>query len=215
MNLKSKIIRELRDAIVNRDFKPGEHLKENDLCKMFNVSRTPVREALNQLEKEGFIKIIPGVGAKTIKYSLEEILQIYDVLIILEGAASRFACSQISKYQIGKLEEYNFLFERAIDEKNKELIFELNAHFHWLITEATKNPHLISMRANYRRLTDVITRIFPSIPGQLIATLSAHNKIVDSLKSNNPTLAEFVMREHLEDSKKNLKAYLLEKGMEL
>ncbi len=182
---------------------------------MFNVSRTPVREALNHLEEEGFIQIIPGVGAKIIKLSLEDILKIYDVLIILEGAASRFACSQISDNQIEKLREHNFLLERAIDENNKELIFELNAHFHWLITEATKNPHLITIRANYRLLTNVITRVFPSIPGQSTATLMAHRKIVDSLKSNNPTLSEFVMREHLEDAKKNLKEYLLHKEDEL
>ena len=215
MNLKKKIIRDVRNSILNQEYKPGERLKEPLLCERFKVSRTPVREALNQLEKEGFIKIIPGVGAKIIKRSLEETLKIYDVLIILEGAASRLACPQIGNDQVEKLEEYNFLFEKAIDQNNNELTFELNAQFHWMITEATANPHLIEMRANIRRLTDVITRIFPSIIGQLSETLFWHQQIVNSFKSKNPALAEFMMREHLENAKKKLQKYFLEGGEKL
>jgi len=65
MSLKEKIIREVRDAIVHREYAPGEHLTEIALCERFHVSRTPVREALNQLEKEGLIKIIQSVGQKS------------------------------------------------------------------------------------------------------------------------------------------------------
>jgi DNA-binding GntR family transcriptional regulator len=214
MSLKEKIIRELRDAIVHREYAPGERLTEIALCERFNVSRTPVREALNQLEKEGLIKIIQSVGAKVVRLSLDETLKIYDILIILEGASSRLACPEITDDQLRRLEEYNFLFERAMEEKNADLLFELNSHFHWLITEATKNTYLIEMRANFRLLVDRIARIFPTIPGQAQATLVEHKQVINALKSRNPSLAEFTMREHLEGAKRKLDEYLREKESE-
>ena len=211
MSLKEKIIREFRKAIVNQEYKPGEHVTEAALCERFKVSRTPVRESLNQLEKEGFIKIVPGAGAKVVKLSLKETLDIYDILIILEGASARLACLKIADDQILKLEEYNFLFEKAKDRDNTELLFELNARFHWLITEATSNTYLIDMRANFRLLVDRIARLFPGIPGQCEATLVEHKNIIDALKSKNSAMAEFAMKEHLEAAKRALQEYLREK----
>jgi DNA-binding GntR family transcriptional regulator len=208
MNLKEKIVTSLRNAILQGEYHPGEHLAELALCKRFRVSRTPIREALHQLEKEGFLKITPAAGARVVRLSLKETLDIYDILIILEGASCRLATPQIDVSQINKLEEYNLLFEKAMDEMNVDLLFDLNAAFHWLITEATKNAYLVDMRVKFRRLVDRIGRIFPYVPGQCDETLTWHRKIIQALQARNPALAEFVMREHLENAKKNLFGYL-------
>ena len=208
MNLKGKIVTSLRNAILQGEYHPGEHLAELALCRRFQVSRTPIREAVHQLEKEGFLKITPAAGARVVRLSLKEILDLYDILIILEGASCRFAASQIDAGQINKLEEYNLLFEKAMDETNVDLLFDLNGAFHWLITEATKNSYLVDMRVTFRRLVDRIGRIFPHIPGQCEETLLWHQKIIHALTIKNSALAEFVMREHLENAKKNLQVYL-------
>jgi DNA-binding GntR family transcriptional regulator len=208
MNLKEKTITELRNSILKGEFGPGERLTEALLSARFQVSRTPIREALNQLEKEGFVKITPAAGARVVKLSLKDTFDIYDILIVLEGAASRLACPLIDKDQVNKLEEYQLLFEKALREGNEELLFDLNTQFHWLITEATKNSYLIEMRTNFRRLVDRIARIFPHVPGQCEETLLWHRKIIDALKARNPALAEFVMKEHLGDAKKKLAEYL-------
>jgi DNA-binding GntR family transcriptional regulator len=211
VNSKERIIRELRTAIVRGEYKPGEHLIEMALCGRFKVSRTPVREALNQLEKEGLVKITPAVGARVVTLSPDEIMEIYDLLIVLEGASSRLACPHITEEQIDKLEEYNTLFENAMPKRNAALLFQLNVQFHWLITEATRNSVLIDLRMNFRRLVDRISRIFPDIPGQCEATLSEHRQIIEALRSRNPALAEFIMREHLEGAKRHLYDYLRER----
>ncbi len=208
MNLKQKIIRELREAIINKIYNPGEHLTELALSKQFQVSRTPVREALNQLEKEGFIQIIPGIGAKVTKLSLEQVFSIYDVLIILEGASSNLACTKISDKQIAELEKCNKLFEEAIHQENLESLFELNARFHWLITEATQNSYLIEIRSNFRFRVDPIARIFPTMPNQCRRSLEEHGQILDALRARDPSLAESAMRNHLEEAKKALRVHL-------
>jgi DNA-binding GntR family transcriptional regulator len=211
MSIKASILRELRNAIARGEYRPGEHLTESSLSRRFNVSRTPVREALNQLEKEGFIKITPDVGAKVVELSLKDISDIYDMLIALEGLASRLATMQLTNEKIRKLEEYHVMMVKAAGERNLELIFELNIQFHWLITEATNNPYLIEVRTNLRKLVDRFASISHLIPGQYEATLTEHRKIIDAFKGQNPALADFSNREHLEGAKKRLLDYLREK----
>lgn len=210
MNLKERVTRELRLAITRGEYGPGEHLTEAALCERFKVSRTPVREALNQLEREGFVRLAPAAGARVIELSLQEKKDIYDLLIILEGAAARLACLHIKDEDIRKLEEYNTLFDRAAESRNADLLFQINLQFHWLITEATRNAYLIDVRTNFRRLVDRVGRIFPRIPKQIEATEREHRMIIDALKSRNSALSEFFMREHLEGAKKRLFDHLRE-----
>jgi len=214
MRLKEMVVGSLRDAIIRGEYRPGERLVENDLCARFQVSRTPVREALDQLDREGFLKITPGAGARIAELSLKDVLDIYDILIVLEGSAARLACPHINDEQIAKLEEYDFLFQEARKKGDEELLFQLNLRFHWLITEATDNRHLIDMRLCFRRLIDSISRIFPQIPEQIEVTIGEHRQILDALKARNPSLAEFTMREHLEGAKHKLKEYLDKKEVE-
>jgi DNA-binding GntR family transcriptional regulator len=206
--IKSQIILDLREAIIKEEYPPGAHLVENDLCARFKASRTPVREALAQLEKEGFVCVIPGSGAHVTKLSIEDVSHIYEILIVLEGAACRLACNRTSEEQIGKLEEYNFHFERALKNRNDDLLFELNDRFHWLITSETGNTYLMDMRSNFRALVNRISRIFLYVPGQMEATIVEHRQIIAALRARNSALAEFVMREHLENAKEQLLKYL-------
>jgi DNA-binding GntR family transcriptional regulator len=208
---RKRIVPELREAIARGEYGPGTHLVESELCARFKTSRTPVREALAQLEKEGLVRVTPASGARVVDLSDEDISHIYDILIVLEGAASRLACNHIDDEQIGKLEEYNVLFEKSLESRNTEMLFELNSRFHWLITSATGNSYLMDMRSNFRSLIDRISRMFLQVAGQMEATAADHRQIVAALKARNPALAEFVMREHLERAKKHLLSYLAER----
>lgn len=214
MTLKESITQELRNAIINGVYKPGEHLTETALSLRFSVSRTPIREALNKLEKEGFIKITPDKGAAVIKLSLKDISDIYDMLIALEGLSSNLACCQLTDEQISKLEQIHFMMMKAFSRKNLDLIFELNIQFHWMITEATNNPYLFDVESNFRSLINQFGRFSYLAPGQPEATLAEHRKIVDAFRRRNPALAELLTRKHLEEAKKRILKYLSEKQEE-
>jgi DNA-binding GntR family transcriptional regulator len=211
MPFKKDIIRELRNSIAKGQYKPGERLTETALSLRFNVSRTPVREALSQLEKEGFVEITPSAGARVVRLSQKNVSDIYDILIVLEGLASRLAASKLTDEQINKLEEYYFLIVRASSQKNMDLVPILNARFHWLIQESTQNSYLTDLEINFRRLVDRFTSIFVLIPEQWEATLREHRQIIDAFKGKNSALAEFVTKEHLEGAKQRLLKYLNEK----
>ena len=209
--IKKRIVLHLREAITKGEYPPGTHLVESELCARFKASRTPVREALAQLEKEGFVRITPASGARVVELSAEDVSHIYDILIVLEGAACRLASYRINDEQLNKLKEYNLLFEKSLG-RNAQFLFELNSRFHWLITSESGNGYLVEMRSNFRGLVDPISRIFPHIPGQLEATVADHRKIVSALEARNPALAEFLMREHLESAKKHLLEYLRDRN---
>ena len=213
MPLKETIITNLRNAIITGEYKPGERLTEENLCRHFGVSRTPIRETLQLLEKEGLIKISPHVGARVVDFSTQDVSNIYDILIILEGSACRLACSNIGVDQINKLKEYHFGIEKAAVQNNPDLFFRLNQQFHWVITESTNNRYLMEMRANFRRLLNRFALLAPIIPGQINATIEEHPKIIDAIIKCNPGLAEFVGKEHMENAKKFTLGYLKEKGI--
>jgi len=208
MSIKQTIFRELRDSISRGEYEPGERLVEGNLAKRFKVSRTPIREALNQLEKEGFIRITPNAGAEVVTLSLKDIADIYDIVIVFEGLANRLATDKLTNEQINKLEEYQLLMINAAAQKNLNLVFELNLKFHWLIMEATKNYYLIDAHRNFHSLLYRFARILADVPVQWEVTINAHRKIIDSLKARNPALAEFLTKEHLEEAKTRLLDFL-------
>ena len=83
----------------------------------YGVSRTPVREILKQLEKEGLVRISPNAGAGVADFSVTDVSNIYEIFITLEGAGARFACREASDGEIKKLEECQFMIEKAIGQK--------------------------------------------------------------------------------------------------
>jgi DNA-binding GntR family transcriptional regulator len=208
--LKETIIRDLRKAIISGEYKPHEHLKEISLCKQFQVSRTPVREALRQLEKEGLLETVPYAGARVVKFSKIDVSNIYDMIITIEGAASRHACPLITETQIAKLEEYQFMLEKTTVDRNYDLAFEINHNFHKLIAECTQNPYLIKIWQDFRSMVNLFGRFTLSdmVPNQLKATSEEHPRIIEALKNRNPAMAEFVAREHMETGRGSMLEYM-------
>jgi DNA-binding GntR family transcriptional regulator len=208
MVLKETILRDLRNGIAGGKLRPRERITEAALCRQYGVSRTPVREILKQLEKEGLVRISPNAGARVTDFSVKDVSNIYEIFIALEGAGARFACREASDEEIKKLEECQFMIEKAIGQKNLELVFELNSRFHMLITEFTRNPYLIEIRRNFSTLMSRFGRLATFIPRHLQGALEEHPKIIDAIVKRNAALAEFLAKEHIEKAKEYMSAYV-------
>jgi DNA-binding GntR family transcriptional regulator len=208
MTLSDTVFIELRHAIIEGEYKPGQHLGEDELCNRFSVSRTPVREALKLLAKENIVEITPNSGARVVTLSQDDVTALYDMLIILEGAATRLAALKMTADQIKKLQELQYTMQRASGQNNMDLFYEVNLQFHWYITECSKSKYLIEIRGNIRRLVDRFARFAVFIPNQLSATMDEHPRIIDAIKRRNGELAEFVAREHMEHARDMLLEYL-------
>jgi DNA-binding GntR family transcriptional regulator len=208
MAFKKVIIRDLRNAIASGTLRPGQRITETALCRQYGISRTPVREILKQLEKEGLVRIVPNAGARVVDLSTEDVSNIYEMQIVLEGASARFACGLVTDQEIRRLQECQFMIENAIAQKNLDLVFELNTRFHMLLCEFTKNPYLIQIRRNFATLMSRFGRFATYIPRHLDASLQEHPKIIDALRKRNAALAEFLAREHFEKAKEYMSAYI-------
>lgn len=214
MTLRENITNELRSSILSSVYKPGDRLTEAALALRFGVSRTPIREALNRLEKEGFIKITPDKGASVIKLSSQDISDIYDMLFALDGLGCSLACANLTDQQINDLEQVHFAMVKATSKKNLDVIYELNIQFHEMIMKATDNPYLIDTHRNFRGLLNQFQRISYLAPGQCAATLTEHRKMIDAFKTRNPALADLLVKDHIQGAKKRIIEYLHKKGID-
>lgn len=133
----------LHEKIVSGDLGPGDRLTEIGLAENFGISRTPVREALRRLEQDGLVERAAR-GMRVRERSPNEILEIYEVRILLEAAAARSAAGRRTPFDIARLEQLHDAMTKtsADDAKAMEAI---NRRFHELIWAASHNSTLVDL----------------------------------------------------------------------
>lgn len=183
----------LREGITTGVLEPGRQLKENDLVAALAVSRTPIREALNQLSKEGLVEIIPRRGAFVRLWSKKEALEILLIREALEGFAGRLASSKMTPQAIDALEKLMSDYEKDGLE-----YVEADKHFHEGIINA----------CGIDRLRELILNVYDSLQLRKILALSfddeerirqsiaEHLRIVSALRTGNEDRVEQAMRDH-------------------
>ena len=132
-SLGGQIFNRIRDDILSGNYTPGEELKEATLGKQLGVSRTPVREALRQLDLEGLVEIAPNRGAKVIGISRKDVEDIYHMRARLEGLAARKAAEQIKEEELAELEEVILLSEFHVKKPESKQMVRLDGRFHEII----------------------------------------------------------------------------------
>jgi GntR family transcriptional regulator, rspAB operon transcriptional repressor len=141
-SLSHKIFKTIRDKIIFMEYPPGMNLSEKDLCKIFKVSRTPLREAIRRLEDMKLVSVIPRYGTYVSQIDINEIRCAFEVKIKLEALAGEVAARRITA---DKLEELHSLLERATGlpkEDGPRRFIEIDTSFHEIIYQSTQNPIL-------------------------------------------------------------------------
>ena len=125
----------LHHLIVHCVLPPGSPIREKDLSEQMEVSRTPIREALLQLEKEGLVEIYPQAGTRISKISMEEVHESHFIREAMESATVRFAAQQGDSELNKKLKSRLQQFKDSLETAEKDLLFELDELFHKTIAE--------------------------------------------------------------------------------
>jgi DNA-binding GntR family transcriptional regulator len=149
------VVRKVRDAILHETFKPGDRLPEAELAEMFEVSRSPVREALLALEKEGTVMMEPYIGATVKPLSPEDTLDIAELRLPLITLAAKMAHRHLSP---ADFDLASGLAKQATRSKSAKEHFEYNRRFWDIIFEKTQRPILWEV---FRQLDDRMTRYYP------------------------------------------------------
>lgn len=206
------IVASLRQAIIAGEFRPGERLIEPLLAHQLNVSRTPVREAILQLENEGLVKRIPYRGAVVAEISSRDVGEIYAVKSVLEGLASQLACGRISE---GQLKELRILLRQMgshASQQDLDAYTQVSRGFHLKIVEIAGNRWLLD---TYRKLEPPIQglRILAlSLPGRPKNSLREHRAIVNAIARGDPARAEFLTQQHVRQAGEILRKSFIKKG---
>lgn len=146
--LHNRIFSVLRDRIVYMEYPPGKLLPEKELCEEFQVSRTPLREAIKKLEEMKLVTVIPRYGTYVSSVDINEIRCAFEVKIKLEGLAGEVAAKRITA---DKLAELKTLIEKAdvsLKEGGHRHLIEIDTRFHEIIYQAAQNPILQEILQN-------------------------------------------------------------------
>ncbi|MGD9809424.1 MAG: GntR family transcriptional regulator [Deferribacterales bacterium] len=197
--LREKIADKIRADIIKGVYKNGERLVEPKLAKTLGISRTPIREALRQLEAEGFIEIVPRRGAIVKELTIKDIDDLYAIKANLEGLAARQAVINLTEEQIESLININKQFKNIV-EKNPSVTDEYlkdNIDFHNIFIAASDNDKLVDildgLSKNFQRLKTMLV----SDAGRAATAVKEHKKIIDAFVSKDPDLAETSVRDHI------------------
>lgn len=205
-SLRARVFGALEKAIINGEYKSGDNLSELMLSQKYGVSRTPVREALMQLELEGLVENIPNKGAVVVGISDKDIDDIYIVRMRIEGLAARLCAANIEESELKALEKITGLQEFYLERGDYDSLRELDSEFHSIIFDSCGNRPLRVMLSNFHNYTQRARTISVKSIGRAEKTVSEHRAILEALRKRDGDLAERLTTEHIEHAKESIRA---------
>ena len=203
-SLRGRVYNTIRDRILSGDYHEGEELRENAIATDLGVSRTPVREALRQLELEGLVSIIPNKGASVTGITTKDIHDIYMIRSYLEGLCAKWACENITNGQIEELEEILYLSDFHARRSHIEHMVDLDNKFHDLIYKASGSKILNHVLSDFHQYVERVRKITLSRPYRAEKSRDEHAAIVEAIKNRDGQMAEILANEHMMNSIQNL-----------
>lgn len=197
----------LKELILEGDFKAGDRLIERELATKLGISRTPIREALFRLESQGFVKTVPRKGVVVSNISENEVIEVFTILASLEVLAVKLASQRMDtetqKELDQKIQELMKLEEQAEEDFNFEHI-QMNR----LINKASKSPKLLEILSGLIDYIHMAANMGYETPGRRKVSLKEHIDIMKALRDKDTEIAEYLMRIHIENSKKAYITYI-------
>lgn len=187
----------LREQIYQGELAPGDAIDEMALCERFGISRTPLREALKVLSSEGLIELIPRRGSFVRSMDVEELNELFPVMVVLEGLCAREAVENCEAKDLQKLVKMHDKLEKFAKAGDVDAYYEQNFVFHQAIQDLSGNKWLQRVIGDLRKVLRLARHMQLTIPGRLEASLNEHRQIMEAFTKNDPDLADQNMQNHL------------------
>ncbi|GLY09372.1 GntR family transcriptional regulator [Pseudobacillus badius] len=185
---------QLQQWIIDGTLQPGEKLNDKELAEALGVSRTPIRESLQLLEAQGFVKMYPGKSTRVTQVEEESMKDLLPPLAALQALAAELAVPHLTDAVISLLENTNEQFAQAVQAKNYFQALKIDEEFHQIIVDTANNPYLSNMipflQAHVRRLFFHISMILTE------KSIKEHTAIIDYLKNRDTAGAADSMRKN-------------------
>lgn len=187
----------IKERILKGQYAPGQRLITNDLANELGVSRMPVREALQRLEAAtGLVTLIPHKGAAVNALSEGDIVEVFQMRVVLEGLAARLACANMDGEQIDELARINGELTEHGREIGGETFLDLNREFHACIWKAANAPRLVATLKTLYDASRGYRYISINIPGRFKEVVREHRRIIAAFRKGDAAEAEKAVSDH-------------------
>lgn len=196
MRLSEKAYHLIKEKIITLELPPSSLINEQPLMDELGLGRTPIREALQRLEMEGLITIVPRRGAFVADISITDLYKIFETRIFLEGFCARLAAQRATPHQLSQMEDTVAQLEQA-SENGVKTLMDIDSRFHQLLYQAADNEFLAAV---LRRFYDLSLRIWHLVLeriGDVQDSIAQHRGVVNALKAQDEDLAEALIQEHV------------------
>ncbi|MHA1153599.1 MAG: GntR family transcriptional regulator [Alphaproteobacteria bacterium] len=198
----------IREAIQDGRYQPGARLRETEIAERLKVSRTPVREALRRLESEGLLGFVPWRGVVVAQLDRRQVMELYAMRAILEGAAAGLAARQVQPAEIDLLDALLARAEAAEDHPTR--LASINREFHQAIQAAAHNRYLTQTLDGLRNALALLRGTTFALPGRAAEAQNEHRSILDAIRAHDAEAAETAARAHIAQAERARLRMLLE-----
>jgi len=210
-SLRLDVYRRLKSDILNLEYKPGQTVSISEMARRLNVSRTPVREALNLLERDYLVRVVGKQGVLIREMTLDEMIHILQLREVIDGLAARLSVNSIED---SVLDDMRARFE-ALTANGMQLDPDMQAslsdELHRLIASSSGNDYLLSqydcLSTAFSRTSQMGWQVWKQSSRRDIvnhARLNEHFALIDAIKSRDPERAEMLARTHIVNSLRDL-----------
>lgn len=203
-SLRKQVFNEIEGAILNGELLPGNDLAECKLSAELGVSRTPVREALMQLELEGLVETIPNKGAFVVGVSQKDIEDIYTIRMYIEGLAARWAAQNITEDELLEMKEIIELQEFYAQKDDTFQVWRLDADFHELIYSSCRSRPLKHTLSSFHNYIQKARESSIKTAGRTAASVFEHRGIYNAILNRDKREAERLIILHIKNARDNL-----------
>jgi DNA-binding GntR family transcriptional regulator len=196
-NLHDVLVSTIREMVVAGELRPGDKIPERELCRRFEVSRTPLREALKVLAAEGILQLLPRRGAIVARVSAEEIDELFPVMGALEALAGELICKRATDAEIARLRELHEHMMRAYEAGAEPEYLQANRTFHETLVALAGNATLLSTYMHILMRTRAFRFVARKSPENWQTAVADHEKIMEALTARNGGRLARLLRRHV------------------
>jgi DNA-binding GntR family transcriptional regulator len=207
-NLSAQVYERVKADIFDFALMPGDRFTEGEIAEKMAVSRTPVREALYRLERDGFIDVLFRSGWRVKPFDFRFFEELYDVRVVLELAAVKRLCEMPEQPALDALKAV-WLVPAAEREQDGKTVAALDERFHESLVELTGNLQMARMHHDVTERIRIIRRLDFTVADRVDATYAEHAKILRAILQRKTEAAQLLLKSHIEASKAEVRKITL------
>ncbi|MGI6777275.1 MAG: GntR family transcriptional regulator [Acetivibrionales bacterium] len=202
-SLTRRVFIRLENDILNGIYTSGDNLIETKLSNELGVSRTPIREAIRQLELEGLVQLIPNKGAIVKGISTQDIEDIYTIRMLIEGLAAKWATEKITQKELEELKETVEFEEFYTQKGDTNQLLKLDSKFHEIIFSSCKSRPLQHILCMFHHNIQKARSGSFAMPGRAYKVLEEHKAILQAIVEGDADKAQKLTTEHIKNASSN------------